>query len=258
MDKQLIALYHLLKGNVWLKYAPMSVQTWGDRIKMRNRIHTREKLVIEEQLKGKYRQGLLHLANKYGEESLGDYLEFGVYNGTSLITMHRVLEDLGYGHIRLFGFDSFEGLPITANTDDEGFWKPGSFKSDLEFTMQVLNSEKINLQRIFLTKGFFESTLTNKLRDKHKIAKASVIMIDCDMYRSAKVALEFCAPLIVDEAMVVFDDWFPLAERNLGEKRAFDEFLRAHPYFDVEEFGTYPLHGNIFLVFRNRPQNSTH
>ena len=257
MDQLLIALYRLLRGDTWLKYAPKSVQTWGDRVRLRRRIRTRKKLIIEEELRSKYRQGLLYLASKYGKASLGDYLEFGVYDGTSMITMHRVLEELGYGHIRLFGFDSFEGLPITATTDDEGHWQPGAFKSDYEFTMQVLNSEKVNLQRTFLTKGFFESTLTNELREKHKISKASVMMIDCDMYLSAKEALEFCAPLIVDEAMVVFDDWFPLAERNLGEKRAFNEFLRAHPYFGAEEFGTYPPYGKTFLVSRDTARVAT-
>ena len=33
---------------------------------------------------------------------LGDYLEFGVYTGTSLIAMYRALHSLGLDHVRLF------------------------------------------------------------------------------------------------------------------------------------------------------------
>lgn len=249
MDRNLIGLYHLLKGHHWLQYTPF--QAWGNYVKLRNAIQTRGKLVMEEELRGKYREALTYLADKYGPESLGDYLEFGVYNDTSLIQMYRVLEELGLGHVRLLGFDSFEGLPVEASDDDDGHWRPGSFKSEHEFTMQVLRWEKINLQRVSLTKGFFESTLTAERRAEQRITKASVIMIDCDMYLSAKTALEFSAPLIVDEAVIVFDDWFPLADRNLGEKRAFDEFLQAHHYFEVKEFGTYPPYGKIFVLVRS-------
>lgn len=249
VDRTLIGLYHLLKGEHWLQYTPF--QACGNYVKLRNTIQARDKLVMEEPLRSKYREALTYLADKYGPGSLGDYLEFGVYNGTSLTQMHRVLEDLGLEHVRLLGFDSFEGLPVEASYDDEGHWRPGSFKSEHAFTMQVLHWEKINFQRVVLTKGFFESTLTTDLRAKQHITKASVIMIDCDMYLSAKTALEFCAPLIVDETVIVFDDWFPLADRSLGEKRAFDEFLQAHPYFQAKEFGTYPPYGKIFVLARS-------
>ena len=37
----------------------------------------------------------------------------------------------------------------------------------------------------------------------------------------------------------MFDDWFVFqaAERNLGEKRAFEEFLGRHPEFEAAEPG---------------------
>jgi len=57
-------------------------------------------------------------------------------------------------------------------------------------------------------------------------------MIDCDLYSSAKQALDFCAPLIVGQTIIFFDDWgggTSLDKENLGEKRAFLEFLQANP-----------------------------
>ncbi|HEA65402.1 MAG TPA: hypothetical protein ENI07_01060 [Desulfobacterales bacterium] len=80
-------------------------------------------------------------------------------------------------------------------------------------------------------------------------------MIDCDMYLSAKEALNFCVPLIQDRAIFFFDDWnvLRLADRNLGEKRAFDEFLAANPHLTAKEFSSYNgpkgiPHGKVFIV----------
>ena len=67
-------------------------------------------------------------------------------------------------------------------------------------------------------------------------------MIDCDLYSSARQALSFCAPLIKDQVIIFFDDWGgggDLHEKNLGEKKAFDEFLQEHPEFKAKNFGSY-------------------
>lgn len=60
-------------------------------------------------------------------------------------------------------------------------------------------------------------------------------MVDCDMYVSARESLEFCAATLSNHAYVFFDDWHAndLAARNLGERRAFAEFLKDHPEFEA-------------------------
>jgi hypothetical protein len=225
-------------------------------MKFERKIRHRRKLVLEDELMLKYREALLLLAERQGVESLGDYLEFGVYNGTSMACMYRVIEELQFNHIRLFGFDSFEGLPENAEEDSGGHWRSGQFKSEYEFTRHVLTYEGVNWDRIFLVKGFFCDTLNDVLIQKHQISKASVIMIDCDLCSSAKEALAFCASLIGEEAIIFFDDWYPLAKKNMGEKRAFDEFLNNHPFLAAEAFGSYLPHGKIFLVSRNLASGS--
>ena len=49
--------------------------------------------------------------------------------------------------------------------------------------------------------------------------------------------LAFCEPLIRQQAVLVFDDWHAsgLADKGLGEARAFAEFLQAHPSLVAEE-----------------------
>ena len=48
-------------------------------------------------------------------QSAGDYLEFGVFRGTSFINACRLARKHGLDEMRFFAFDSFEGLP-----DSEG------------------------------------------------------------------------------------------------------------------------------------------
>jgi O-methyltransferase len=241
-----LGLHHLTR--TLMPYAPAGVRRAVDKMKTELGIRNRRRLTPERELTQFYRTGLGYLVDKHGAEGLGDYLEFGVYNGTSLISMHRALAEAGLDHVRLFGFDSFEGLP----PDEEGYWGPGGrFKSEYEFTRQILIREGIAMDQVTLVKGFFSDTLNQPLVQEHQLRKASVIMIDVDMYRSAKEALEFCAPMIVDEALVVFDDWHPLAAQNLGEKRAFDEFLQDHPQFRAQDYGsTYIPDAQSFLVTR--------
>src|SRR5687768_4046277 len=41
----------------------------------------------------------------------GDYLEFGVFKGASLLYAQQRADELKLGAMRFIGFDSFEGLP---------------------------------------------------------------------------------------------------------------------------------------------------
>jgi hypothetical protein len=120
-----------------------------------------------------------------------------------------------------------------------------------------LDQQGIDWKRVSLVKGFYEDTLTEELIAELGLHKVSLIMIDCDLYSSAKEALDFCEPLILDEAVVFFDDWNPLAKANKGEKRAFDEFLQEHPEFEAVAMGVYDYTpgdqcGKVFRVSRAR------
>ena len=170
------------------------------------------RLVPEEPLTAMYRESLSILTRNAGPAELGDYLEFGVYNGTSLSCMYALVRELGYDNMRFFDCDSFEGLPRDPNKKAE------------------------------------------TLLRQHPIERASVIMVDCDVYSSAVQSLRFAGPHIRDEAAIIFDDRFSagLADRNMGEKRAFQEFLAEHPFFDCAEMGGYNANSLMFHVRRRR------
>jgi O-methyltransferase len=203
-------------------------------------------------LKNVQRNALKYLIERRGDAPFGDYLEFGVFAGTSMRCMYQVMDELGLKAPRLFGFDSFEGMPDSARHEDEGTWEPGQFKLNIELTRAILKRRGVDMHRVELTKGWFSDTLTPSFRVQHNISKASVIMVDCDLYSSTVDVLRFCEPLIVDEVVFFFDDWNSndLAAKNQGEKKAFTEFLAVHPELSVQEFGSYASHAQCFVVGR--------
>jgi len=240
--------------NLMVMHAPRNVQTWAGNWRLRTLLASGHRLVPEEALEMQYREAWRLLMETYGPASLGDYLEFGVCQGTSMACMHRALQAFPLEQVRLFGFDSFEGLPDTAQTDDGGLWHPGEYKYDVQLATAFLTHQGVNWDRVFLIQGWFRDTLNDALVCRHHMTKASVIMVDCDMYLSAREALTFCGPLIRDAAIIFFDDWHAhsdqLAERNLGEKRAFEEFLLANPQFAAERLSSYHANAEVFLVTR--------
>jgi O-methyltransferase len=240
--------------NASLHFAPAPLRTYVEKERLRIRLRDRRRAVPESAYRELIHRGLDQLIRQIGREHLGDYLEFGVYNGTSLVSTFRETEAMGLTGMRLFGFDSFEGLPAAAATDDEGKWKPGAWRSDLEFTEAVLEAEGVDRSRVFLVPGWFSDTCNAETAHRYNITKASIIMVDCDIYTSAKQALDFCAPLITDHALMLFDDWNTgnLAAKNLGERKAFEEWLAAWGCFKAEPFGSYRGKSETFMVTRTR------
>lgn len=213
---------------------------------------SKDVLVDVEQLNPVLTKAVKYL-KEIDEENIGDYLEFGVYNGTSMSLMYHVFNNQKIQSSNLFGFDSFEGLPEEASHDDDGMWFPGQFNCSYDKTIKALENNKVDLNKVQLIKGFYSDTLKSELISELKIKKAGIIMIDCDMYLSTRDALNFCIPLIIDRTIIIFDDWLPaLSTNNLGEKKAFDEFLSNNKNLKATKFDHYTYQNNesgmVFLV----------
>jgi hypothetical protein len=217
---------------------------WVDKAKDELSVLNRRLCTPPKELQEHYTDMLRLLINRRGAANVGDYLEFGVFNGTSMICMYRALTALKLDHVRLFGFDSFEGLP----PDEEGHWGHGGrFSCDLDTVKRILRHEGVDLDRITFVKGFYRDTLTIDLLDRHGLKNAGIVMVDCDLYRSTVECLSF-ADQLISESIVCFDDWYPLSEKNMGEKRAFDEFLAARLDCRATEIPSYCNAARTFLV----------
>ena len=141
--------------------------------------------------------------------------------------MYGALRSEGLDQVRLIGFDSFEGLPQEAG--DQG-WRPGEFYSSLPATLAYLRRNGVDTDEIEMVAGWFRETCRAETAERLGIRKASLILVDCDIYSASRDALAFCAPLICDSAVIIFDDWGWSESRGMiGQKEAFSEFLTANP-----------------------------
>lgn len=211
-------------------------------------------LVPEAAFSGCVRHALRELRHLEPADAIGDYLEFGVSRGTSTACVFRVLQEEGLHHVRLIGFDSFEGMPPEAAGQG---WKPGEFRSAIGATRRYLAARGVDFDRVTLVKGWFKDTLTPETRTRLAIGKASLIMIDCDIYTASKEALTFCEPHIHERAVVVFDDWGHEADKgHSGQKQAFGEFLTEHPTIGADPLPAYIPQARVFLLTRRPPVGS--
>jgi hypothetical protein len=226
-------VYHKIKD-----YLPQKFRGWvGKNLEECKPIP----LVTARELQPRFKSACRQLTDRIGANGIGDYLEFGVCYGTSLHCMFQTLKEMELDHVRLFGFDSFKGLPPIAAIDIENYLQPGDYASSLDSTTRTLTRKGIDWSRTFLIEGWFQETLNHSLIKNHNIKKASFIMLDCDLYSSAKEALEFCLPLIKDTSIIFLDDWCD--DKDKGERRAFHEFLKAHPHVKSEYFDSYSHNG---------------
>jgi O-methyltransferase len=215
---------------------PRGVRTWIFNQRLARQVKQGQTSFERARLIHTYRECLQMLLRHEPAAALGDYLEFGVFHGSTLSCMHEARQSLGLQQMRLFGFDSFEGLPESAAGEDDGLWAPGQFKSSLQLTRDNLARWGVPADAVTLIKGWFSETAAPATRDRYAIKRASIIMLDCDLYSSTVEALAFCEPLMDARTVLVFDDWNAggLAARNLGQRRAFDEFLARHSEFTAE------------------------
>lgn len=200
----------------------------------------------------KYTHALELLVAERGHHELGDYLEFGVYQGSSMSCMYRAMESLGLHTMRLIGFDSFSGLPEQADHEDGGIWYAGQYGASVAYATSYLRHHGVDLNRVVLIKGWFEQTCIAATAKRYGIRKAAIINIDCDIYSSTKAALDFSRPFIQDAVVIFFDDWNAggLAEKGLGERKAFEEFLSANPELVATELThlAYNANSTAFYV----------
>jgi O-methyltransferase len=241
--------------NAGVRLLPPRVQRSYNLLKVRAGFGRSLHLVPETELQDHYRRALGLLIDRVGRDAIADYVEFGVYVGTSMICMYRALESAGLPRVRMVGFDSFEGLPDSARIEGAGRWQPGQFRSDLKLTTLNLRRNGLPMERVTLMPGWFEETATTARATEIGLHQISVAMIDCDLYSSAVTALAFCEPRFAPVSVVFFDEWSVGAPGDNGfdERRAFEEFLAGHPDFQAEEVGDLGRYKDVsrgFLLTR--------
>jgi O-methyltransferase len=176
----------------------------------------------------------------------GDYLEFGVFRGTSFIMAHNLSKRYALNAMRFFAFDSFEGLP---NSEGMVFTK-GEFACSEELFRTMVRKSGVDLHNVFTVKGFYSDSLNEKTKQKYQMQKAAIVHIDCDLYTSTKAVLKFIESLIVPGTILIFDDWDAFKDEdveNMGERKAFKEWTMYECFDNFVDFGGC---GRAFVMAR--------
>lgn len=210
--------------------------------------------------------GALHRAWAYVYATVlpGDYYEFGVYKGTSLINswlsqqyFHRRLEHSEQLPFKrtgtvahflaqvptFYGFDTFNGMPD--NSEGEDTLAPGSFRSAIADVTRRCAVAGLHSPGVRLVPGLFSET-----KDQIGPNQAAIVHIDCDLYGSTVDALDAIAPRLTQGTVLLFDDYNLFrANKNQGERRALTEFTQKTG-LSVEPWFAYGPAAQAFLCHR--------
>lgn len=182
----------------------------------------------------------------------GDYYEFGLFEGYSFYKAHKFGNKYGKNKISFFGFDSFEGLPNIDKASLDFGWKfrVGQYACSFEQVKKNLKSKGAFGENTHLIKGFYSDTLKDsKILSNYNFRPARVVLVDCDLYESAKEVLDFIYPFLQKGTIILFDDWNCFEARDdKGERRAMAELLEKYPSLKLRNIGDFGWHGTSFII----------
>jgi len=196
---------------------------------------------------------VFHKAADLGTLEKGDYYEFGIFKGYAfwwaqqVAGKHVVTDDT-----KFYGFDSFEGLPHVEGvdrTDSDDFYK-GQYRCSLTDVKAALDKAGgVDWDRTVLTKGYFNESLTDELRDQHQMKPVAIALIDCDLYSSTLDVMRFIEPMVMDGSILIMDDWNCFdGDDDRGQRRAMNEFLSRNPQWRIDPIGEYGTWGKVFQL----------
>jgi len=137
----------------------------------------------------------------------GHYLEFGVFTGGTIRFIAKRV-----GNRKVYGFDSFEGLP-----EAWGGFNLGQRAFDVKGKLPRVPGN------VELVRGWFENSLPPWLAANP--GSVSFIHIDCDLYSSTRTIFQLLADRIVAGTIVLFDEYFNYPNWERHEYKAFQEFV---------------------------------
>lgn len=180
----------------------------------------------------------------------GDYIEFGVFQGSSFI--HSIRCWISHRHfaehkkMKFIGFDSFDGFGDLEKDDSHPFYRDESFITSYDYVLKKVKKASKGIE-FKLVKGFFQKTLKES-PSKYGIHKAKIIFIDSDTFSSAENAFSFCKSIIQNGTYIIIDDFFSYrGSANKGVSKAFYSFKEITKT-KTRHVMNYGNGGSVFVV----------
>jgi hypothetical protein len=149
----------------------------------------------------------------------GAIAEFGCYKGGSCVFMAYLAKRF-LGGAKVYGFDTFVGMPVTDRTID--VHKAGDF-ADIDLPAMEQHVARLGLDNLHFVKGRFEDSLPDTLP---KMGPLALMHIDCDIYGGVEVSYNQAKHSLVPGGYIALDD--PLVSSCLGALEAVeDHMIRA-------------------------------
>jgi len=178
----------------------------------------------------------------------GDYLEFGVYRGSTFVCAFEVAQRQHRDNMRFFAFDCFEGLP-----DGEGdVFEAGAFAFPEHMFRKVIRKAGVAPDRTVVVKGLYNESLNETTKRDTGLKRAAIVLVDCDIYSSTKDVLAFIEDLIGLGTVLMFDDWYdfgPEPEAH-GEAKAFGEWRLKDCFDELYDCPGPGMTGKGFVMAR--------
>ncbi|MBU3578656.1 hypothetical protein ICN17_01390 [Polynucleobacter sp. 73C-SIWE] len=184
----------------------------------------------------------------------GDYLEFGVFTGSSFSHSIRCCQKMQklnpkVLNTKFYGFDSFSGFGEISEEDVHPFYTDENFSTSLKAVEKRVSRAARNIQ-YQLVPGFFSDSLRGG-PVSFGIQKARIIFIDSDTYSSANEALIFCSSIIQEGAFMILDDFYSYrGSSSRGVAKAFNEFIEKNK-LQVRRVFTYGMGGAVFIISKS-------
>lgn len=147
----------------------------------------------------------------------GYFVECGIGAGAQIIAMAYAAP-----HQDIYAFDSYEGIPLPSNRDDQmpgirflSKYEQSKLPNPGEQILETTGATSVSLEdvkkhiidsgvvtsNINFIKGWFEDTV------KEFHGPIALLRLDGDLYNSTYVCLEHLFPNVIEAGIVIVDDW---------------------------------------------------
>jgi hypothetical protein len=186
----------------------------------------------------------------------GDLVECGVAMGSQIGAFQLALVERQAMNRKIWAFDSFEGIPIAGEFDDqqpgigdithdkfapieERLVSSGITAHSLESVIRNFEMWELPIHNVEFIKGWFQHTIEETSK---RMGNISVLRLDGDLHESTLVCLKHLYPKVSKGGIVIIDD-YALTGCRIAVEQYFKSIRRKLP-----EMISVDGHGVVFFV----------